>query len=155
MKAKTETVSTVSAGQTTEQASRAKDVIYAVDDMPPVRLAVVSAIQHALILISLGIALPVTVSRAIGLDVATSTTFLCATLLCLGITSVLQSAKTRALGSGYQSYAASDSAAISTCVVAAQAGGLPLVFGMTIFSGALHFVFSFSQASSNGCSRRT
>lgn len=131
---------------TVSRPPNAKGIVYAADQVPPTRPLVFSAIQHALLLISLGIALPVTVSRAIGLDTQTSTTFLCMTLLCIGISSILQSLQTRFVGCGYQSFAASDSAAISTCVVAAQAGGLPLVFGMTLFSGALHFVFSFFAA---------
>ena len=124
----------------------AKGILFSSNQPPPMRLLIFSAIQHALLLISLGIALPVTVSRAIGLSTVESSTFLSATLFALGIAAVLQSLNGRLLGGGYQSFAASDSAAISTCVAAAQTGGLPLVFGMTVFSGAIHFAVSFFAA---------
>lgn len=109
------------AESTANRPPNAKGIVYAADQAPPARPLIFSAIQHALLLISLGIALPVTVSRAIGLDIQTSTTFLCMTLLCIGISSILQSLQTRFVGCGYQSFAASDSAAISTSVVAARA----------------------------------
>lgn len=82
--------------------ANAKGILYSAEQTPPPKLLIFSAIQHALLLISLGIALPVTVSRAIGLDAVGSAAFLSSTLFCLGIAAFLQSMNGRFLGGGYQ-----------------------------------------------------
>lgn len=90
-----------------------------------------------LLIVSLGMALPISVGRTIGLDLTLSTSLLSAALFSMGITGILQTLPNKYVGSGFQSLSVSDSAALAACIMAAQIGGIPLVLGMTIFSGIL------------------
>lgn len=93
-----------------------------------------------LLILSLGMAMPVSIARAAGLDVNLSSSLLAAALFTMGLTGILQTLPSRFVGSGFQSLSVADSAALSACILAAEIGGVPLVLGMTIFSGVLRFV---------------
>ena len=99
-----------------------------------------SSLQHMLLILSLGMAMPVSIARTAGLDLNLSGSLLSAALFCMGFSCILQTLKTRFIGSGYQSMSVADSAALSACILAAEIGGIPLVLGMTIFSGVLRFI---------------
>lgn len=58
-------------------------------------------------------------------------------LLSIGITGILQTMPSRFFGNGRMDLSGSDSAALSACAFAAQLGGMPLVFGMTLMSGII------------------
>lgn len=121
-------------------------VSYSAAQTPPPIPLVLSSLQHMLLIVSLGMALPVSVARTAGLDVPRSASLLAAALFCMGITGILQTLPGRFLGSGFQSLSVCDSAALSACLLAAELGGVPLVLGMTVFSGVIRFVvgsFSF------------
>lgn len=117
-----------------------KGLLYSANEIPPIAPLIFSSLQHALLVLSLGMALPVAVSRAAGLDLSRSASYLAAALFCMGITAILQTLPTKVIGSGYQSLSTTDSAAICACVLAAEAGGIPLVLGMTVFSGIIRAV---------------
>ena len=112
-----------------------KAVFYGPADRPPLMLTIFSSLQHMLLVLSLGLALPVTVARAVGLTPQESGLLLSISLLSLGITGILQTLPNRFLGNGRIDLSGSDSGALSACTFAATLGGMPLVFGMTLFSG--------------------
>ncbi|MFA6930570.1 MAG: solute carrier family 23 protein [Lentisphaeria bacterium] len=112
-----------------------KEVFYGPADTPPPVLLIFSSIQHMLLVLSLGLALPVTISRSAGLTPGEAGVFLSLALLSIGITSILQTLPSKYLGSARMDMSVSDSAALSACNYAAQLGGMPLVYGMTILSG--------------------
>ena len=117
--------------------SKKKTILYSAAQTPPKGPLFLSSLQHMLLVVSLGMALPISVGRTIGLDLTLSTSLLSAALFSMGITGILQTLPNKYIGSGFQSLSASDSAALAACVMAAQIGGIPLVLGMTIFSGVL------------------
>lgn len=117
-----------------------KTVLYSANQTPPAAPLFFSALQHMLLILSLGMAMPVSIARAAGLDLSLSGSLLAAALFTMGLTGILQTIPTRLVGSGYQSLSVADSAALSACILAAEIGGVPLVLGMTIFSGLLRFV---------------
>ena len=108
---------------------------YGPAEHPPLILTIFSSIQHMLLVLSLGLALPVTVARAANLDPNESGVLLSISLLSIGITGILQTLPSRFFGNGRMDLSGSDSAALSACAFAAQLGGMPLVFGMTLISG--------------------
>ncbi|MBR5123324.1 MAG: hypothetical protein IKU91_07180, partial [Anaerotignum sp.] len=112
-------------------------VLYSAAQTPPPATLILSSLQHMLLVLSLGMAMPVSIARAAGLDVSLSASLLAAALFSMGFTSILQTMQWRFLGSGYQSLSVGDSAAISACIMAVEIGGIPLLLGMTIFSGVL------------------
>ena len=117
-----------------------KTVLYSSAQTPPAAPLFFSALQHMLLILSLGMAMPVSIARAAGLDVNLSSSLLAAALFTMGLTGILQTLPSRFVGSGFQSLSVADSAALSACILAAEIGGVPLVLGMTIFSGVLRFV---------------
>ncbi len=124
-----------------EKVLKAKNgLLYGANQTPPPAALIFSSLQHALLVLSLGMALPVAVSRAAGLNLLNSASYLAAALFCMGITAILQTVPGKFIGSGYQSLSTTDSAAICACVLAAETGGIPLVLGMTVFSGILRAV---------------
>ena len=108
---------------------------YGPAERPPLMLTIFSSIQHMLLVLSLGLALPVTVARAANLTPTESGVLLSISLLSIGITGILQTLPSRFFGNGRMDLSGSDSAALSACAFAAQLGGMPLVFGMTLISG--------------------
>ena len=112
-------------------------VLYSAAQTPPPATLILSSLQHMLLVLSLGMAMPVSIARAAGLDMSLSASLLAAALFSMGFTSILQTMQWRFLGSGYQSLSVGDSAAISACIMAVEIGGIPLLLGMTIFSGVL------------------
>ena len=112
-----------------------KGTFYGPSDHPPLILTVFSSIQHMLLVLSLGLALPVTVARAANLNPQKSGLLLSISLFSIGITGILQTLPSRFIGNGRMDLSASDSAALSACSFAAGIGGMPLVFGMTVLSG--------------------
>ncbi len=117
-----------------------KTPIYTADSKPPFGPLLLSSLQQMLLLLSLGMALPVSIARAAGLDVIKSGALLAAGFFGMGVTSIFQTMKGKFIGSGKQAFAAGDSAAISVCVLAAEAGGVPLVLGMTLFAAVVRFI---------------
>lgn len=118
-------------------ATKKKTLLYSSSQTPPKGPLFFSSLQHMLLIVSLGMALPISVGRTIGLDLTLSTSLLSAALFSMGITGILQTLPNKYVGSGFQSLSVSDSAALAACIMAAQIGGIPLVLGMTIFSGIL------------------
>lgn len=114
-----------------------KKLLYSSSQTPPKGPLFFSSLQHMLLIVSLGMALPISVGRTVGLDLSLSTSLISAALFSMGITGILQTLPTRFVGSGFQSLSVSDSTALAACIMAAQLGGIPLVLGMTIFSGIL------------------
>ena len=117
-----------------------KTVLYSSDQRPPAIPWFFSSLQHMLLILSLGMAMPVSIARAAGLDLHLSSSLLAAALFSMGVSCILQTIRTRFIGSGYQGMSVADSAALSACILAAEIGGVPLVLGMTIFSGLLRIV---------------
>jgi len=117
-----------------------KEILYSSGQRPPAGPLFFSSLQHMLLILSLGMAMPVSIARAAGLSLQLSGSLLSAALFCMGFSCILQTVKGRFIGCGYQSMSVADSAALSACILAAEIGGLPLVLGMTIFSGALRFI---------------
>lgn len=114
-----------------------KGILYSKDQTPPTSSLFFSSLQHMVVVLSLGLALPIIVARESALNVEDSARLLAATLFMMGVISILQSSKIRHLGTGYQSFSVTESSALFACVMAAQLGGIPLVCGMTLFSGLL------------------
>lgn len=117
--------------------SNKKKILYSSSQTPPKGPLFFSSLQHMLLIVSLGMALPISVGRTVGLDLTLSTSLLSAALFSMGITGILQTIPSKYVGSGFQSLSVSDSAALAACIMAAQIGGIPLVLGMTILSGIL------------------
>lgn len=118
------------------------DVIYGVDERPPAFVIWFSALQHVLIVTTVGTFIPLLVLEAAHASYATIEHVTSACMLALGVGTILSCAKFRDLGSGYLMPASFSGLFYSVTILAAQQGGLPLVAGMTIFAGLIQILLS-------------
>ncbi|HJU19039.1 MAG TPA: solute carrier family 23 protein [Stellaceae bacterium] len=109
-------------------------IIYGVEDKPPPVLTLLAGMQWVglinvylvflLVLLRQGDAPPSTVAAMVGLS-----------MLALGLGALLQALPRGPVGSGYLAPAVLTANYLGPSILALKLGGLPLVFGMTIFAG--------------------
>jgi NCS2 family nucleobase:cation symporter-2 len=116
--------------------TRPEDLIYAVDEFPPwPRLIFLGAQQAGLM--SVYLVLIVIVFRSADASHAATLTALSLGVIALAISTVLQALWHGPVGSGYLAPPVFSAIYIGPAVLAAGIGGLPAVFAMTIFAGAV------------------
>ena len=79
--------------------SKKKTMLYSADQTPPKGPLFFSSLQHMLLVVSLGMALPISIGRTVGLDLTLSTSLLSAALFSMGITGILQTLPNKYIGS--------------------------------------------------------
>ena len=109
-------------------------LVYGVDERPPRSVTVLSGFQHAA-LISVNLIYPVIIFRVAGVPPASVAALLSIGFLVLGIATFLQANSRGPVGSGYMCPATFTATYLAPSILAAKAGGLPLVLGMTAFAG--------------------
>jgi xanthine permease XanP len=109
----------------------------------PVGGLLLNGLQHVAIITPIGLVFPLLVLRAAQADHALQAAVISASLLALGIGSLLLCWRGRALGSGFLAPAVFTAAYLPGSLAAAHLGGLPLVFGMTLFAGGCEIALSF------------
>jgi xanthine permease XanP len=114
--------------------TRPEDLLYAVDEMPPWPRLLVLGMQHAMLL-SVNLVLIVIVFRRAGAGDSATLSALSLGMIALAISAVLQSIRKGPVGSGYLAPPIFSAIYIGAAVLAATTGGLPAVFGMTMFAG--------------------
>ncbi len=130
------------AGEKAKSLKTKKVLLYSAEQTPPPAPLFFSSLQHMLLALSLGMAVPVSVARVAGLDLAHSASLLAAAFFTMGVATLFQTYPGKFLGCGYQSMSVSDSAALAACLLAAEIGGVSLVLGMIVFSGVLKLLMS-------------
>jgi xanthine permease XanP len=114
--------------------TRPEDLLYAVDEIPPWPRLLFLGMQHAM-LMSVYLVLIVIVFRHAGASHAATLSALSCGMIALAASTVLQSIWKGPVGSGYLAPPVFSAIYIGPAVLAAGTGGLPAVFGMTIFAG--------------------
>jgi xanthine permease XanP len=112
------------------------NVIYGLNESPPVFVTVMAGLQQVGV-VSINLVYPLLVFRSIGAPIELVASMLSIGMFVLGGTTLLQSSRVGPLGSGYMCPMTFSVTYLSPSLLAAKMGGLPLVFGMTIFSGIL------------------
>lgn len=120
-------------------ARRPADLIYSVDERPPLGPLIALGLQHAA-LASVYLVLIVIVANAAGAPSHTALAMVSFALMALAFSSALQASPA---GSGYLAIPVYSAIYLAPSVLAAQTGGLPLVFGMTVFAGLVQAGLSF------------
>jgi NCS2 family nucleobase:cation symporter-2 len=117
------------------------DLAYGVEEVPPPSVLWLAALQHVGVL-ALLMVFPLLVSRAAGASPAVAAQILSGGMLALGLATIAQARAYGPVGSGYLVPTGFQAVYLGPSLTAAQAGGLPLVFGMTIFSGLVEAALS-------------
>jgi NCS2 family nucleobase:cation symporter-2 len=105
-----------------------------VEDVPPASVMVLMSLQHALAMSSTLI-LPVVLVQEIGGTQVTAVAFVQGSMLAGGLGTILQALRRGPVGSGYLCPSLTGPAFVPATLLAAKAGGLSLVCGMTAIAG--------------------
>jgi NCS2 family nucleobase:cation symporter-2 len=117
------------------------NLLYGVDDTPPLGVTLGSGVQHV-VLISIRLLFPLLVAREAGLAPERVLDVLGMSMIVMGLATVLQARTRGPVGSGYLCPPGFTSAYIAPSMVAAKAGGMSLVVGMTLFGGLIEALLS-------------
>jgi len=118
-----------------------KNLIYGIDDKPPLTVSVLLGLQH-IFTMSSTLILPVVIAREIGAGFDVIQSLVCFSMIAAGIGTIIQSIKKGPIGSGYLCPNLCGPSYMSVSVQAAWLGGLPLMHGMTMVSGVFECLFS-------------
>lgn len=122
-------------------ATKPASLLYGVDDIPPVRICILLAVQHIFFLTAGLIAVSITL-RQIGCPTATIQSVVSMSMVAGGIATILQALRKGPVGSGYLCAEGTDPSFISVSVLAGATGGLSLIFGMTCVSGLIECILA-------------
>jgi xanthine permease XanP len=122
--------------RTPESSRKPVGLIYGREDLPPLQTTALLGLQHAAESAS-KVTLPAAVLLAVGAAPAAMETMIAATLIASGICCLLVAGRNKPFGFGHLAPAATMSSFVAPSLMAAQSGGLPLVAGMTLVTGAI------------------
>ena len=115
------------------------DLIYGLHDTPPLFVVVMSGLQH-IGLLAVFLLFPLLIIKEVGMPASLSANVLSLSVMALGVATLLQAWPRT--GSGFLSPATLTAIYLGPSLSAAKLGGLPLVFGMTIFAGLIEAILS-------------
>jgi len=115
------------------------NIVYGLEDTPPILVTVMNGLQHVGVL-TINLVYPLLVFRALNLPIELVTSLISAGVLVLGLATFLQAFRLGPVGSGFMCPSTFSATFFAASLLAAKTGGLPLVFGMTIFAGVLEAV---------------
>jgi NCS2 family nucleobase:cation symporter-2 len=121
--------------------SKPADLIYAVDERPPVAVQSVLGLQHVCIAL-MSLAYPVLVTLEAGGSRLEAASVVSMSLIAMAVATLLQGVRWGPVGSGFLAPHITSAVFLAPSLIAARTGGLGLVFGMTLFSGVLGLLFS-------------
>ncbi len=116
--------------------ARPLNLIYAVDEVPPPVILIVSAVQHVAVM-AITLIFPLILAREANLPEAQVLDLVSLSMIGLGFATVCFSIRSHFIGSGYLSPAAYTAIYLGPSLFALRRGGLDLVFGMTIVAGLI------------------
>ena len=117
-------------------------ILFGVDDRPPGPVLWSAAVQHILIVTTVGLFMPTLVLEAAHASRDAVHHMTSVSMLALGIGTIFLSLKTRDIGSGYLMTASFSGVYYSVSMLAVREGGLPLLAGMTMFAGLIQILVS-------------
>lgn len=116
-------------------------LIYSVDEVPPLSLILALGLQHVFVM-SVGWIFVVVVATTIGASSVETQAMICISMIASGLATILQAQAVGPMGSGYLCPLSCGASYVSASILAGQAGGLPLLWGMTAFSGVFESLLS-------------
>lgn len=122
-------------------AKKPANLIYGLDESPPLGTTFLLGLQHILALSS-AFVYPVIVLRESGMLAAQAEQMIHASMIVMGIATILQTLRHGRIGSGYLCLEQAGPAYVPVSILAVKAGGLPLLAGMTLVSGLFGVVLS-------------
>jgi NCS2 family nucleobase:cation symporter-2 len=122
-------------------AKKPASLIYGVDEHPPAAIVFSNAVQQVAV-IAINLVYPIVVFRAANTSVDTASGLLAVAMVVLAFATFLQVLRLGPIGSGYMCPATFTATYFAPSLLAARAGGAPLVFGMTMFAGLFEAILA-------------
>ena len=122
-------------------ASKPRDLIYGLEDRPPVTSLLILGCQH-IFLMSSTLVLPVVLVTEIGGSFDEVRSVVALTMIACGIGTIVQSLRCQFIGSGFVCPNLCGPNFFTASMEAAWLGGLPLLRGMTIVAGVAEAIFA-------------
>jgi NCS2 family nucleobase:cation symporter-2 len=122
-------------------ATRPAELVYAVDERPPWPKLLALGLQHTTLVCVYLVLIPI-IAKAAAAPHAVMVSAVSLGMIALALAGVLQALRAGPFGSGYLAVPVYSAIYLGPSVMAAEAGGLPAVFGMTIFAGAVEIGLS-------------
>jgi xanthine permease XanP len=120
---------------------RPANIVYGLEDSPPAHVTLFNGVQYVG-LIAINLVYPLLVFRVAETPVQLVASLLAIGMLVLGAATFLQARRLGPVGSGYMCPATFTATYLGPSLLAVQIGGLPLLFGMTLFAGLLEVVIA-------------
>ncbi len=111
-------------------------LVYAVDDVPPPMVTLLNGAQHVGV-IAINLVYPVLIFRAVDTPVDVVSSLLAMVIWSLAIGTFLQVYRLGPVGTGFMCPSTPTATYLAPSLLAVRLGGLPMLFGMTLFAGLL------------------
>ena len=125
------------------QAVGSDELLYGINDKPKLATQILLGFQNIFAAFGGIIAVPLVISSALGLDGATSTAVLSATILASGIATIIQSKGIGRIGARVPCIMGTDFTFVSPAITVGSVAGLPGIIGATILGSIVEVVLSF------------
>lgn len=122
--------------------NKPKELIYGLEDRPPLRDTLFAALQHLLAIFVAIITPPLIIAGALGLDLETTGFLVSMSLFASGIATFIQCRKVGPIGCGLLCVQGTSFSFIGPIIAAGLAGGLPAIFGATIAGSFVEILVS-------------
>ena len=119
-----------------------QELIYKLNDRPPLRNAIFAALQHLLAIFVAVITPPLIISGALNLDVETTGFLVSMSLFASGIATFIQCRRVGPVGCGLLCIQGTSFSFIGPIIAAGMVGGLPAIFGATIAASTVEMFIS-------------
>lgn len=118
------------------------DLIYGIDDRPPLKEALFAALQHLLAIFVAIITPPLIIAGALKLDLETTGFLVSMALFASGVSTFIQCRRIGPVGAKLLCIQGTSFSFIGPIISAGLAGGLPLIFGACIAAAPIEMVIS-------------
>lgn len=122
----------------------ATNLIYRVDERPPLRDTLFAALQHLLAIFVAIITPPLIIAKALNLDVQLTGFLVSMSLFVSGLATFIQSRRIGGVGCGLLCVQGTSFSFIGPIIAIGMAGGLPLIFGACILGAPVEILVSFT-----------
>src|SRR5262245_40219468 len=117
------------------------NLVYGVEEAPPHLVTLISAIQHVGV-VAIFMVYPLIITRAAGASAELISAILRVGMLALAVAVLLQALPRGPVGSRFLAPSIFTGVYLAPSLMAAKTGGMPLVWGMTIFAGLVEAALS-------------
>ena len=125
------------------------EILYKIDDKPPMHMSIILAFQHILAAFGGIVAVPLVVSGVLGINTADTAYLVSAAIFMAGVTTYIQSRGIGKIGARVPCIMGTDFTFVGPSIAVGSVLGLPGIFGATVIG-----LFSRCRPELSLCSKR-